>query len=92
MKLYAIFVSVGGGTGANGRKMLGHSLVPSQYTMKTECEQCKSLLWGIGTMQGYQCKHCQQNFHKSCINSIGNECHTDKTKGIFCEYITERRF
>lgn len=43
------------------------------YTRPTVCQYCKKLLRGL-FKQGVQCKDCQYNAHKKCIDKVPKDC------------------
>lgn len=47
------------------------------YTRPTVCQFCKKLLRGL-FKQGVQCKDCQYNAHKKCIDKVPKDCAGEK--------------
>lgn len=47
------------------------------YTRPTVCQYCKKLLRGL-FKQGVQCKDCQYNAHKKCIDKVPKDCTGEK--------------
>ncbi|XP_017771650.1 PREDICTED: serine/threonine-protein kinase D3 [Nicrophorus vespilloides] len=74
--------SLGGGGGGtlswakkeiSGRVRIPHTFVLHSYTRPTICQHCKKLLKGL-FKQGLQCKDCNYNAHKKCIEKIPKDC------------------
>ncbi|XP_047362539.1 serine/threonine-protein kinase D3 [Vespa velutina] len=55
------------------RIKIPHTFVLHTYTRPTVCGHCKKLLRGL-FKQGLQCKDCQYNAHKKCIEKIPKDC------------------
>ncbi|XP_014610982.1 PREDICTED: serine/threonine-protein kinase D3 isoform X4 [Polistes canadensis] len=55
------------------RIKIPHTFVLHTYTRPTVCGHCKKLLRGL-FKQGLQCKDCQCNAHKKCIEKIPKDC------------------
>lgn len=55
------------------RVKIPHTFVVHTYTRPTVCMFCKKLLRGL-YKQGLQCKDCQYNTHKKCIEKIPKDC------------------
>ncbi|XP_023248530.1 serine/threonine-protein kinase D1 isoform X2 [Copidosoma floridanum] len=55
------------------RVRIPHTFVVHTYTRPTVCGYCKKLLRGL-FKQGFQCKDCQYNAHKKCIEKIPKDC------------------
>ncbi|KAI4484832.1 hypothetical protein M0804_007398 [Polistes exclamans] len=55
------------------RIKIPHTFVLHTYTRPTVCGHCKKLLRGL-FKQGLQCKDCQCNTHKKCIEKIPKDC------------------
>jgi len=55
------------------RIKIPHTFVVHTYTRPTVCGYCKKLLKGI-FKQGLQCKDCQYNTHKKCMDKIPKDC------------------
>lgn len=56
-----------------GRVSIPHTFVLHTYTRPTVCQHCKKLLKGL-FKQGLQCKDCNYNAHKKCIDKIPKDC------------------
>lgn len=54
-----------------------HTFSVHTYTRPTVCQFCKKLLRGI-FKQGLQCKDCQYNAHKKCIDKVPKDCPGEK--------------
>lgn len=67
--------SVGSRTGStsSGRCKIPHSFSLHTYTRPTVCQHCKKLLRGL-FKQGVQCKDCQYNAHKKCVDDVPKNC------------------
>lgn len=50
-----------------------HTFVLHTYTRPTICQYCKKLLKGL-FKQGLQCKDCNYNAHKKCIDKVPKDC------------------
>lgn len=50
-----------------------HTFMVHTYALPTICQFCKKLLKGL-FKQGVQCKDCQYNAHKKCIDQIPQSC------------------
>ncbi|XP_065167043.1 serine/threonine-protein kinase D3 isoform X2 [Atheta coriaria] len=57
----------------SGRVRIPHTFVLHSYTRPTVCQHCKKLLKGL-FKQGLQCKDCNYNAHKKCIEKIPKDC------------------
>ncbi|KAK6621589.1 Serine/threonine-protein kinase D1 [Polyplax serrata] len=55
------------------RIKIPHTFALHSYTRPTICGYCKKLLKGL-FKQGVQCKDCQYNAHKKCIEKIPKDC------------------
>nr|CAD7256447.1 unnamed protein product [Timema shepardi] len=55
------------------RIKIPHTFVLHSYTRPTVCQFCRKLLKGL-FKQGLQCKDCQYNAHKKCIDKIPKDC------------------
>ncbi|XP_066588037.1 serine/threonine-protein kinase D1 isoform X2 [Prorops nasuta] len=55
------------------RIKIPHTFVVHTYTRPTVCGLCKKLLRGL-FKQGLQCKDCQYNAHKKCVDKIPKDC------------------
>lgn len=64
------------GIGLLDRK-IPHTFSVHTYTRPTVCQFCKKLLRGI-FKQGVQCKDCQYNAHKKCIEKVPKDCPGEK--------------
>lgn len=69
------------GSGRVGMGMLErripHTFSVHTYTRPTVCQFCKKLLRGL-FKQGVQCKDCQYNAHKKCIDKVPKDCAGEK--------------
>ncbi|KAL3287930.1 hypothetical protein HHI36_002386 [Cryptolaemus montrouzieri] len=70
--------SLGSGTIWMGRDLqnsmkIPHTFVLHSYTRPTVCQYCKKLLKGL-FKQGLQCKDCNYNAHKKCLDKIPKDC------------------
>ncbi|XP_015113925.1 serine/threonine-protein kinase D3 [Diachasma alloeum] len=63
------------------RIKIPHTFVLHSYTRPTVCGYCKKLLRGL-FKQGLQCKDCQYNAHKKCIEKIPKDCTGENPKDI----------
>ncbi|XP_024947864.1 serine/threonine-protein kinase D3 isoform X2 [Cephus cinctus] len=61
------------------RIKIPHTFVVHTYTRPTVCGLCKKLLRGL-FKQGLQCKDCQYNAHKKCIDKIPKDCTGENPK------------
>lgn len=61
------------------RIKIPHTFVLHSYTRPTVCGYCKKLLRGL-FKQGLQCKDCQYNAHKKCIDKIPKDCTGENTR------------
>ncbi|ENN72969.1 hypothetical protein YQE_10400, partial [Dendroctonus ponderosae] len=50
-----------------------HTFVIHSYTRPTVCQHCKKLLKGL-FKQGLQCKDCNYNVHKKCLEKVPKDC------------------
>ncbi|XP_050297464.1 serine/threonine-protein kinase D3 [Anthonomus grandis grandis] len=50
-----------------------HTFVIHSYTRPTVCQYCKKLLKGL-FKQGLQCKDCNYNAHKKCLEKVPKDC------------------
>ncbi|KAJ8937570.1 hypothetical protein NQ318_023100 [Aromia moschata] len=57
----------------SGRVRIPHTFVLHSYTRPTVCQYCKKLLKGL-FKQGLQCKDCNYNAHKKCIDKAPKDC------------------
>ncbi|CAL9694516.1 unnamed protein product [Knipowitschia caucasica] len=57
-----------------------HSFTEATYVKPTFCEHCTGFIWGF-YKQGYKCKACGVNCHKSCRGRLAVECRK-RTKSI----------
>lgn len=57
-----------------------HTFMVHTYALPTVCQFCKKLLKGL-FKQGVQCKDCQYNAHKKCIEQIPQNCCGDYEAG-----------
>lgn len=54
-------------------RRIPHTFNVHSYTRPTVCQYCKKLLRGL-FKQGVQCKDCQYNAHKKCIDKVPKDC------------------
>lgn len=71
--------------GAGTRIKIPHTFVLHSYTRPTICGFCKKLLKGL-FKQGLQCKDCQYNAHKKCIEKIPKDCPGENLKDPANDY------
>lgn len=57
----------------SSRVRIPHTFVLHTYTRPTVCQYCKKLLKGL-FKQGLQCKDCNYNAHKKCLQKIPKDC------------------
>lgn len=57
-----------------------HTFTETTYVKPTFCEHCAGFIWGF-YKQGYKCKACGVNCHKSCRGRLAVECRK-RTKSI----------
>ncbi|EEB13410.1 protein kinase C, mu, putative [Pediculus humanus corporis] len=69
----------------NSKIKIPHTFALHSYTRPTICGYCKKLLKGL-FKQGVQCKDCQYNAHKKCIEKIPKDCPGESTKDQAGEY------
>ncbi|KAK9759319.1 Protein kinase domain [Popillia japonica] len=71
----------------SNRVRIPHTFVLHTYTRPTVCQYCKKLLKGI-FKQGLQCKDCNYNAHKKCIEKIPKDCTGELLKDLAgnCDY------
>lgn len=64
-----------------------HTFIIHSYTKPTICQYCKKLLKGV-FKQGMQCKNCNYNAHKKCIEFVPKNCVNDEidSNGIIIIY------
>lgn len=67
----------GGRVGIGLVRKIPHTFSVHTYTRPTVCQFCKKLLRGI-FKQGLQCKYCQYNAHKKCIDRVPKDCPGEK--------------
>ncbi|KAL0114046.1 hypothetical protein PUN28_011397 [Cardiocondyla obscurior] len=67
------------------RIKIPHTFVVHTYTRPTVCGHCKKLLKGI-FKQGLQCKDCQYNTHKKCMDKIPKDCTGENPRDNIGEY------
>lgn len=58
-------------------RKIPHTFAVHTYTRPTVCQFCKKLLRGL-FKQGVQCKDCQYNAHKKCIDKVPKDCAGEK--------------
>ncbi|KAF2893732.1 hypothetical protein ILUMI_12426 [Ignelater luminosus] len=68
-----------------GRVRIPHTFVLHSYTRPTVCQYCRKLLKGL-FKQGMQCKDCNYNAHKKCIENIPKDCTGELPKNIKGNY------
>lgn len=77
------------------RIKIPHTFVVHTYTRPTVCGHCKKLLKGI-FKQGLQCKDCQYNTHKKCMDKIPKDCTGENPRDnlgrMLCIYYKFRQF
>ncbi|XP_030369429.1 serine/threonine-protein kinase D1 [Scaptodrosophila lebanonensis] len=63
------------GSGRNGLTVLRipHTFMVHTYAIPTVCQYCKKLLKGL-FKQGLQCRDCQYNTHKKCMDKAPQDC------------------
>lgn len=66
-----------GSRGGNEHYKIPHTFTVHTYTRPTVCQYCKKLLRGL-FKQGVQCKDCQYNAHKKCIEKVPKDCTGEK--------------
>lgn len=71
----------------NSQIKIPHTFIVHTYTLPTVCQYCKKLLKGI-FKQGYQCKDCNYNVHKKCMDNAPKNCGGETTKDI-PEYVCD---
>ncbi|XP_057667388.1 serine/threonine-protein kinase D3 [Diorhabda carinulata] len=57
----------------SARLKIPHTFVLHTYTRPTVCQYCKKLLKGL-FKQGLQCKDCNYNAHKKCLQKVPKDC------------------
>ncbi|XP_060536785.1 serine/threonine-protein kinase D3 isoform X2 [Cylas formicarius] len=57
----------------SSRVKIPHTFVIHSYTRPTICQSCKKLLKGL-FKQGLQCKDCNYNVHKKCLDKVPKDC------------------
>ncbi|KAI4882545.1 hypothetical protein NFI96_034477 [Prochilodus magdalenae] len=50
-----------------------HNFQETTYMRPTFCDNCSGFLWGV-IKQGYRCRDCGMNCHKSCKDQVAFEC------------------
>ncbi|KAM9466567.1 RAS guanyl-releasing protein 1-like [Clarias gariepinus] len=50
-----------------------HNFQEATYMRPTFCDNCSGFLWGV-IKQGYRCRDCGMNCHKSCKEQVAFEC------------------
>lgn len=63
-----------------GRISIPHRFFLHSYTRPTVCQFCKKLLKGL-FKQGVQCRDCQYNAHKKCVEKVPKDCVGDMATG-----------
>lgn len=54
-----------------------HTFMVHTYGIPTVCQYCKKLLRGL-FKQGLQCRDCQYNAHKKCMDKVPHDCSGEK--------------
>lgn len=54
-----------------------HTFMVHTYGIPTVCQYCKKLLKGL-FKQGLQCKDCQYNTHKKCMDKVPQDCNGER--------------
>ncbi|XP_060734886.1 RAS guanyl-releasing protein 1-like [Tachysurus vachellii] len=54
-----------------------HNFQETTYMRPTFCDNCSGFLWGV-IKQGYRCRDCGMNCHKSCKDQVAFECKKNK--------------
>lgn len=62
-------------------RKIPHTFSVHSYTRPTVCQFCKKLLRGL-FKQGVQCKDCQYNAHKKCIDKVPKDCAGEKETNL----------
>ncbi|VEN36806.1 unnamed protein product [Callosobruchus maculatus] len=57
----------------SSRVRIPHTFVLHTYTRPTVCQYCRKLLKGL-FKQGLQCKDCNYNVHKKCLQKAPKDC------------------
>ncbi|KAL5283373.1 PRKD1 family protein [Megaselia abdita] len=57
----------------SGQIRIPHTFMVHTYGIPTVCQYCKKLLRGL-FKQGVQCKDCQYNAHKKCLDKVPQDC------------------
>lgn len=71
-----------GGATCGSRISIPHRFFLHSYTRPTVCQFCKKLLKGL-FKQGVQCRDCQYNAHKKCVEKVPKDCVGDLAAGEF---------
>lgn len=69
----------------SNRVKIPHTFVLHSYTRPTVCQYCKKLLKGL-FKQGLQCKDCNYNAHKKCLEKVPKDCTGELPKENSCNY------
>ncbi|XP_008195845.2 serine/threonine-protein kinase D3 isoform X1 [Tribolium castaneum] len=69
----------------SSRVKIPHTFVLHTYTRPTVCQYCKKLLKGL-FKQGLQCKDCNYNAHKKCMDKVPKDCTGEVPKENSCNY------
>ncbi|XKL69676.1 hypothetical protein PGB90_007445 [Kerria lacca] len=64
---------------STSEKDIPHTFVLHSYTFPTVCRYCKKLLTGL-FKQGLQCKDCNYNVHKKCLDKVPKDCTGESIK------------
>uniref|UniRef100_A0A1A9W3J4 Uncharacterized protein n=1 Tax=Glossina brevipalpis TaxID=37001 RepID=A0A1A9W3J4_9MUSC len=57
----------------NQKLRIPHTFMVHTYGIPTVCQYCKKLLKGL-FKQGLQCRDCQYNAHKKCMDKVPQDC------------------
>ncbi|KAI9580134.1 serine/threonine-protein kinase D1 [Glossina fuscipes] len=57
----------------NAKLRIPHTFMVHTYGIPTVCQYCKKLLKGL-FKQGLQCRDCQYNAHKKCMDKVPQDC------------------
>ncbi|TMW42434.1 hypothetical protein DOY81_012486 [Sarcophaga bullata] len=88
-QLIAHNVGVCATTSAYQNIRIPHTFMVHTYGIPTVCQYCKKLLKGL-FKQGLQCRDCQYNTHKKCMDKVPQDCagerplsHTDYNETVY---------
>jgi myotubularin-related protein 5/13 len=51
-----------------------HRFEKYNYNTPTNCDYCRTVLWGLVTKQGIKCTDCGFNCHEKCVDSVSKNC------------------